>query len=233
MAESTGLIRDKFESAVKCLPTLVSANAISKEKLLYLYALYKQSIKGDCNTAHPAMWDFKGKQKWDAWNKLKGMPISQAMQEYVTTINEIDSAWESVSKAGSWASVSAMVNTDCVLTDSEKTIFDWAKEGNVAQLQMMLGHCLDVNVLDDQGLGLLHWAADRGKTDIIQLLLQHHADINMRDTEGQTALHYACACSHPQVVSLLLQSGIDKSLVDSDRQTAIDYASDGIKQLFV
>lgn len=43
------------------------------EELLQLYALFKQGTVGDVNTTRPGMMDFKGKAKWDAWEKKKGL----------------------------------------------------------------------------------------------------------------------------------------------------------------
>ncbi len=43
-------------------------------ELLELYSLYKQGMIGDVNTDRPGMFDFRGRAKWDAWNKNKGKP---------------------------------------------------------------------------------------------------------------------------------------------------------------
>ena len=50
---------------------------------LKLYGLYKQATIGDCNTEKPGMLDFKGKAKWEAWNKVKGKDKEVAKHEYV------------------------------------------------------------------------------------------------------------------------------------------------------
>jgi len=52
-------------------------------ELLELYALFKQATVGDCNTDRPGMLDFKGKAKWDEWNKLKGMAKADAEKQYI------------------------------------------------------------------------------------------------------------------------------------------------------
>ena len=36
----------------------------------------------------------------------------------------------------------------------------------------------------------LHWACDRGNTDVIQALVDGGADIEVQDPEGQTPLYY-------------------------------------------
>uniref|UniRef100_A0A8C3HK13 Acyl-CoA-binding protein n=1 Tax=Chrysemys picta bellii TaxID=8478 RepID=A0A8C3HK13_CHRPI len=46
------------------------------EEMLYIYSHFKQATVGDINTERPGFLDFKGKAKWDAWNALKAIPIS-------------------------------------------------------------------------------------------------------------------------------------------------------------
>ncbi len=55
-------------------------------KKLELYGLYKQATVGDCNTDKPGMLDFKGKAKWEAWNKVKGKDKEAAKSEYVDLV---------------------------------------------------------------------------------------------------------------------------------------------------
>jgi diazepam-binding inhibitor (GABA receptor modulating acyl-CoA-binding protein) len=45
---------------------------MTDDELLQIYSLFKQGSVGDNNTDKPGMLDFKGKAKWEAWNKLKG-----------------------------------------------------------------------------------------------------------------------------------------------------------------
>jgi len=88
------------------------------EDLLELYALYKQSTIGDCNTGtfsrnfcvqsitrvhsytisdpcklffleRPGMLDFKGKAKWDAWNGKKNMGQETAKEQYITKVEAL------------------------------------------------------------------------------------------------------------------------------------------------
>uniref|UniRef100_H2XVM5 ACB domain-containing protein n=1 Tax=Ciona intestinalis TaxID=7719 RepID=H2XVM5_CIOIN len=70
--------------AAKNLPTRPS-----DEKLLDLYALYKQATIGDCNTDRPGMFDLKGKAKWDAWNGKKGLAQSDAEKQYIALVKEL------------------------------------------------------------------------------------------------------------------------------------------------
>jgi acyl-CoA-binding protein len=56
---------------------------MTDDELLQIYSLFKQGTVGDNNTEKPGMLDFKGKAKWEAWNKLKGKSKQQAQTEYI------------------------------------------------------------------------------------------------------------------------------------------------------
>ena len=57
--------------------------------LLRIYALYKQGSQGDNTEAKPGFGDMVARAKWDAWDKLKGTPQGDAMQQYVDLIAEL------------------------------------------------------------------------------------------------------------------------------------------------
>ena len=59
----------------------------SNDELLDLYALYKQATAGDASGKRPGMLDIKGRAKFDAWKKRKGMSREQAMQQYVELVD--------------------------------------------------------------------------------------------------------------------------------------------------
>ncbi len=61
----------------------------SNDDLLQLYALFKQSIVGDNETARPGMFDLQGKAKWDAWTKLKGMAKTEAQEKYIELVKDL------------------------------------------------------------------------------------------------------------------------------------------------
>lgn len=46
---------------------------LEKNQKLSLYANFKQANAGDNETKKPGMLDLKGKAKWEAWNKVKGI----------------------------------------------------------------------------------------------------------------------------------------------------------------
>ena len=79
--------KDFFDNAVETVNNLTSKP--SDETLLILYGLFKQATVGDCNTTRPGMFDFKGKAKWDAWNKNLGMSADDARLNYIKVVNDL------------------------------------------------------------------------------------------------------------------------------------------------
>jgi diazepam-binding inhibitor (GABA receptor modulating acyl-CoA-binding protein) len=57
--------------------------------LLKLYALFKQATDGDVDGKRPGFTDMIGRAKWDAWNEIKGTSKDDAMQQYVSLIEDL------------------------------------------------------------------------------------------------------------------------------------------------
>jgi diazepam-binding inhibitor (GABA receptor modulator, acyl-CoA-binding protein) len=77
----------KFEEAQARVKTLKTAP--STDQLLELYALYKQGSGGDVSGSRPGMLDLKGRAKYDAWAKKKGMSKDAAMAAYVALVDRL------------------------------------------------------------------------------------------------------------------------------------------------
>eukprot|EP00959_Pyramimonas_sp_CCMP1952_P322858 6755911-Pyramimonas_sp.AAC.2 len=69
------------------------AKGVSDDTRLLLYALYQQSVDGNCNTFKPWGWNRFETLKWNAWNELKDMPSMDAMMMYVATLEEDNKDW--------------------------------------------------------------------------------------------------------------------------------------------
>lgn len=78
---------EKFEDAQKRVKTL--SRTPDNDKLLELYALYKQATAGDVEGKRPGMLDLKGRAKFDAWTGKKGMSKDQAMEAYVRLVDRL------------------------------------------------------------------------------------------------------------------------------------------------
>ena len=61
----------------------------TNDELLNLYGLYKQAIVGDNNTSKPGFLDMKGKAKWESWNARKNMSKTDAMNTYISFVNQL------------------------------------------------------------------------------------------------------------------------------------------------
>lgn len=80
-------LKTRFETAVDEVQQLPAKP--DNDTLLEIYALYKQSIKGDVSGKRPGMLDFVGRAKFDAWNKRKGRSSDQAMQDYIDLVERL------------------------------------------------------------------------------------------------------------------------------------------------
>jgi len=57
--------------------------------LLKMYALYKQATDGDVDGKRPGFTDMVGRAKWDAWNEIKGTSQNDAMEQYVSIVEDL------------------------------------------------------------------------------------------------------------------------------------------------
>lgn len=212
-------ITEKFARAADHLKSLVSK--IEDGTLLRLYGYYKQGTEGVCNIPRPSWYNTKGKAKWDAWNKLGNMSQAEAQSLYVQLVETIDPNFLQSPKEG-WVAISTMQTDEKILSESEKSLTDYVKESNSTQVVNILKsynqkEVVDlVNKLDEDGLGLIHWAADRGSPEVLNTIISFGADVNLIDSDMQTALHYAASCGHLDCIKVLLKNRADVNVKDSD-----------------
>lgn len=80
-------LKAKFEQAVADSKNL--SERPDNQTLLKLYALYKQATTGDAEGKRPGFSDMVGRAKWDAWNEIKGTGKEDAMNQYVSLIEDL------------------------------------------------------------------------------------------------------------------------------------------------
>lgn len=214
---------EQFNRAANHVKSLVSN--LDSNKLLELYKYYKQGVEGRCNIPRPRWYEMQAKAKWDAWNSLGDLPQSEAKQLYIKLVSELDPDFEQNDKSNSWVAVSSHIKNDEEIDESDKTIFDYVKENNLTKLTSNL-NSNNINDKDEDGMGLIHWAADRGSLEILKYLIESKIDVDMVDQDGQTALHYAVSCDHVDCVKLLVNHGADKNIKDSDDLLPRDLTTD-------
>jgi len=231
-------VEDKFTLAANFIQS--HHQQFSKNDLLQFYAFYKQSTTGELDTmtqARPSFFKVQERAKYDAWNGLKAMEKTTAMESYVELLNSLSPDWFDSYK-GSSGSFGASVSRPKVephIDDSDKLIEDFIREGNIDKLKTLLGNIdqSELNSLDDNGLGLLHWASDRGNPEVLKVIINTRGiDVDLRDSEGQTALFYASSCGHKDCLLLLLDHKADKGILDNEEMSCLDVAfDDEIRQL--
>ncbi|KAJ8357700.1 hypothetical protein SKAU_G00204940 [Synaphobranchus kaupii] len=215
----------KMSSKLRLIASPVWYRTPVENSCLYLYARYKQVKVGKCNTTKPGFFDFEGQRKWQAWKQLADMTAELAMREYVSCVQALDpeGSFKVTDRRGrerrtgfGGAAVSSLFQEEKI-REEDKNIFDYCRENNIEHVTKAIdSKKVDVNLKDEEGRALLHWACDRGHKELVSVLLQNNADINSQDDEGQTALHYASACEFGDIVELLLQAGADASIKDQE-----------------
>ncbi len=78
-------IDDRFAAAqAKIKPV----TGLGNDVLLDLYALFKQATSGDVTGDRPGMLDVKGRAKFDAWTKRKGLTKEAAITQYIALVDK-------------------------------------------------------------------------------------------------------------------------------------------------
>lgn len=83
----------------------------------------------------------------------------------------------------------------------------------------------DVNVKDHQGDTPLHYAADKGYTDIALLLLDNGADVNAVNDWGIAPLFRAAVAGHVEIAGMLVGKGADVNAATQSGDTPLDGAT--------
>lgn len=219
-----------FSEAASHLQTI--HHSIEVTDLLEIYGLYKQATVGRCNTQKPSVFNMQNRSKWCAWNDLGEMSCAEAKRLYIEKVQKVDTNWQPKHKISNkqtssigWVvhSIPQRQDDSDQKEEHEKNAFDYIKEGNLVQLQKTLtSEALEL--LDENGMGLIHWATDRNAAEILKHLIANGADVNFRDSEQQTALHYAASCGHVECIRILLDANADPSIKDADGKSCLDAA---------
>ena len=88
MAAKKGSVAETFSEAKARVEKL--SKRPSNDQLLDLYAFYKQATEGDVAGSRPGMLDLKGRAKYDAWAKRKGLSKDDAMKKYVALVDKLE-----------------------------------------------------------------------------------------------------------------------------------------------
>ncbi len=72
---------EELEAATRRVNGL--AKAPSTDDMLALYGFFKQANAGDATGSRPGMLDIRGRAKFDAWAKCRGMTADAARAGYI------------------------------------------------------------------------------------------------------------------------------------------------------
>ncbi|KAF5195825.1 Acyl-coa-binding domain-containing protein [Thalictrum thalictroides] len=217
------------------------SHKVSNEKQLQLYGFYKIATEGPCNTSQPSALNMSARAKWNAWQKLGSMSPEEAMQMYIQLVCELYPSWaagsaadqsrkgrdkdaaSSTSKSMMGPVFSSYVYEEDSHSEAKlEAIHECAREGEIDNLHKYIGDGESVNLKDSEGRTPLHWAVDRGHSNIVELLLSKNADVNAKDNEGQTPLHYAAMCDRDDIAELLVKGNADRDVKDNEGNSPSD-----------
>jgi carboxylesterase len=88
MAAKPKALKDRFADAKARVEKLEARPA--SDTLLDLYGLYKPASAGDVSGARPGMLDLKGRAKFDAWTRRKGLSKDEAMKAYAALVDALE-----------------------------------------------------------------------------------------------------------------------------------------------
>ena len=82
---------------------------------------------------------------------------------------------------------------------SDATVADAARLGDAAAVKALLRNGADVNAAQGDGMTALHWAAQKGDTELVGMLLSAGASVRATTRlGGYTPMHLASQAGHPR-----------------------------------
>jgi Ankyrin repeats (3 copies)/Ankyrin repeat len=94
------------------------------------------------------------------------------------------------------------------IKDYEKpAIVEFARNGNLNEIQKLLDSGIDPNTQDSRGWSPLMWATAKKNLDIVKLLLEHGADPNLVNYLGQVAIMFASRYGSYEITKELVVNG--------------------------
>ena len=108
---------------------------------------------------------------------------------------------------------------------NKRAIFSAAKSGDTETVVDLLDEGVEIDIKDDVGMSLLHWAAQYGHVTTMRLLIRRGCNVDSADGRGLTALHVAAGMGQTKAVRDLIRKGASKSVVAVEFGTPLHQAA--------
>lgn len=101
------------------------------------------------------------------------------------------------------------------------------KTGTLNEIKTMISeHPQELNKRDGDGKKLIHYAVERGDTEIVNLLLTAGLDIESQDWNREVPIHYAAKNNDLKMYEFLLSKGANKNTRDYNEKSALHKAAE-------
>ncbi|QMV45717.1 hypothetical protein HC358_00995 [Wolbachia pipientis] len=98
------------------------------------------------------------------------------------------------------------------------------KDVKVKEIDDLINGGVNVNVICQDGMTPLHYAAKKHNEDIANALIKAGADVNAKDQDGRTPLHWAAIERNKDVASALIKAGADVNAKDDYGRIPLHWA---------
>jgi ankyrin repeat protein len=117
--------------------------------------------------------------------------------------------------------------TAAVGQQANQDLFNALKNSNIEAVKKALADGTDLNAKHEgDGWRPLHFAVDKGNSEMVKLLVEKGADVNAKDLSSNTPLISACAKGQSDIATFLIGKGADvKAKVDYQNFTTVFYAA--------
>ena len=136
------------------------------------------------------------------------------------------------SKRGFWLTLLCVAGASTVLASATPPappptpVADAAMRGDVETVRKLLKQGANPNSAQGDGMTALHWAAERGDSNLADLLLRAHASLKAVTRIGNyTPLHIAGKAGSAPVIRALLKGGSDANAATTSGATALHFAA--------
>ena len=109
----------------------------------------------------------------------------------------------------------------------ESLVTDAAENGDIALIKQLLKEGVEVNEPQGDGMTALHWAAERGNSELAEILIYAGANPMAGTRIGQyKPLHLAAKKGNADIIKILLDTGIDPNITTANSgSTALHLAA--------